>query len=151
MKGFMCNVHWANKENVGYHTHTNKPRTHAVPTADFRRTLVSNWWKNVYGVQVNCSAGLSLSSKSVVRLTVLPNVTIAMDLKQQNNTHIAFYCSFTHLQQWCLCCMAFHWKKRKNKENTCTHHSCSCPKLTCQDKMHVSGVIPAEDINEQWE
>ena len=55
-----------------------RPHTFVSPSADSRRTVVSCWQKCVHEVLVNHLGGLSLSRKSVVRLTDGPNMTLAV-------------------------------------------------------------------------
>ena len=52
------------------------PHAFVSPSADSRRAVVSNWQKYVHEVVVNRLGGLSLSRKSVVRLTDRPVMTL---------------------------------------------------------------------------
>ena len=53
-----------------------RPHTFVSPSADSRGAVVSYWQKYVHEVLVNCLGGLSLTRKSVVRLTDHPDMTI---------------------------------------------------------------------------
>ena len=53
-----------------------QPHTFVSPSADSRRAFVSYWQKYVHKVLLNCLGGLSLTRKSVVRLTDRPDLTI---------------------------------------------------------------------------
>ena len=61
--------------------------TFVFPSAFSRRAVVSYWRKYVHEVLVNRLGGLSLSRKSVVRLTDRPDMTLDVyrDVKQQYN------------------------------------------------------------------
>ena len=52
------------------------PHTFVSPSADSRGAVISYWRKYVHEVLVNCLGGLSLSRKSVVRLTDRPDTTL---------------------------------------------------------------------------
>ena len=57
-----------------------QPHTFVSASAGSRRAVVSYWRKYVHKVLVKCLGGLSLSRKSVVRLTDCPNMTLAHGL-----------------------------------------------------------------------
>ena len=50
--------------------------TFVSPSADSRRAVVSYWRKYVHEVLLSCLGGLSLTRKSVVRLTNRPDMTL---------------------------------------------------------------------------
>ena len=58
---------------------------HSLPTPDSSRAAVSYWRKDVHQLLINC-LGLSLRSKSLVRLTDRLDMTIVVDwdVKWQN-------------------------------------------------------------------
>ena len=62
------------------------PHTFVFPSIDSRGAVVSYWRKNVHEVLVNPFGGLSLPSKSVVRLTDQPDMTldVTVDVKQHH-------------------------------------------------------------------
>ena len=66
---------------------TRSCHTFISPSADSRRAVVSYWRKYVHGVLVNRLGGLSLPSKSLVRLTDCPDMTIDVycGRKKQHN------------------------------------------------------------------
>ena len=57
------------------------------PSADSRGAVVSYWRKYVHKVLVNCSGGLSLPRKSVVRLTGCPDMTLDVYHGRKTNTN----------------------------------------------------------------
>ena len=65
----------------------------SMPSADLRRAVASYWHKYVHEVLVNRLGGISLSRKSVVKLTDCPDMTLAVyrgrkPRKQQQQTRI---------------------------------------------------------------
>ena len=61
------------------------PATFVSPSTGSRKVGVSNWWKYVHLVLVNCLGGLSLPRYGAIRLSVCLDMAIAvvMDVKQQ--------------------------------------------------------------------
>ena len=70
------------------------PRTFVSPSADSRGAVVSYWRKYLHEVLVNRLGVLSLSRKSVVKLTGRPDMTVYVyrgrktTIKQQQISHI---------------------------------------------------------------
>ena len=71
--------------------------TFVSPSAFSRRAVVSYWRKYVHEVLVNRLGGLSLSRKSVVRLTDRPDMTLDVDrgrkttIQQQQQENLVMY------------------------------------------------------------
>ena len=62
------------------------PHTFVSPSADSRGAVVSYWRKYVHEVLVNRLGGLSLPSKSVVRLTDRPDMTLDVNCGRRTTT-----------------------------------------------------------------
>ena len=89
------------------------PHTFVSPSADSRGAVVSYWRKYIQEVLVNRSGGLSLTRKSVVRLTDHPDMTLDVYHGRKTKTQQQQQINGLHLQVVMVVsafCIMFSWK-----------------------------------------